>query len=188
MSTKIADLLMVEGHHMWIFSDGGVVCEKTWNFSAINISKAILKMKVENAPASPMFGETGIAIDYFDVNTLQWRELGAALASRWFGGDAYNEVDITSICRASPYFRWRARIASPFFIYYSCMKYTAYLRLEYTPISGEPEATGSSITSLFGNEALAPLAEGFNLMINIMFIMMITSLMMSIITSIIGGE
>jgi hypothetical protein len=178
MSLKTQELLMVDYHGTFIFSSGGVVTQKQWSFSAIDISKAILKLKITNVPSSAL-GGSGMAIDYYDGATMSWQELGSV--EKWWGGDAYKEVDVTSICRANPQFKWRMRVWTPFLVYYSCMGCKAYLYLEYT--LGEPEAQGVSSVNPFGDTTLAPLAEGFNLMMNMMFMIMFMSLMMSMVSS-----
>jgi len=178
MSLKTQDLLMCDYHGTFIFSTGGIVTEKEWSFSAIDISKAILKLKITNVPSS-ILGGSGMAIDYYEMATMSWKELGSV--EKWWGGDAYKEVDVTSVCRANPKFKWRMRVWTPFLIYYSCMGCKASLHLEYT--LAEPEALGVQSTKPFGDEALAVLAEVFGFMMNMMFMMMFMSFMLGMMES-----
>lgn len=175
---KSQTMVMIDYHGTFIFSSGGTVTEKEWSFSAINISKAILKLKVENVPSS-ILGPAGLCIQYYDMATLSWRELGK-VEKQW-GGDAYKEFDVTKQCQANPTFRWKAIVYTPFLIFYSCMGAKAYLYLEYT--LAEPEGTGVHSNMPFGDEALAPLAQGFSLMVNMMFMMMLMSMMMSMVSA-----
>jgi hypothetical protein len=177
---------MIDYHGTFIFSTGGTITEKEWSFSAIDISKATLKLKFENAGSgtSPI----RFRIEYYDSIALEWKTLGEIVqdwcGTRWCP-NKYMEFDVTSICKANPKFRWRAVVSVPFTIYYSCMTCTAYLYLEYT--LGEPEATGVQSTTALGDETLAPFAESFEFMLNIMLMVMFMSMMMGMMTSIAGG-
>gem|GEM_PF-3728803 len=186
LQTKTQDMLMCDYHGTFVFSTGGTVTEKEWSFSAIDIKKAILKLKVENVPSS-LIGTSGMAIDYYDITTLTWRTLGSVEVYRPFrewSGDAYKEVDVTSICRANPQFRWRMVVWTPFMLYYSCMKATAVLHLEYE--LAEPEGVSVQSTKPFGDVDLAPLAQGFELMMNVMMMFMMMSLMVSMVSAMAG--
>lgn len=179
-------MLMCDYHGTFIFSSGGTITEKEWSFSAIDIKKAILKLKIENTPAS-ILNHSGMAIDYYDISTLSWKELGSVEVYRPFtqwSGKAYKEVDVTSICKANPKFKWRMRVWTPFLLYYSCMKATASLYLEYT--MAEPEGEGTQSTKPFGDTSLAPLAQGFELMMNVMMMFMMMSLMVSMVSAMAG--
>jgi len=189
VSLKTQDILMCDYHGTFIFSWGGVVKTDQWSFSAIQIQKAILKLKITNAPAS-ILNSSGVAIDYYDQKAMDWKELGYVKVVRHFTqekGDAYREIDVTEVCKANPQFKWRMRVWTPFLIYYSCMGCKATLYLEYT--AGEPEAQGTTSSTPFGNEALAPIAQMMDTMMNMMLMMMIMSMMISIIgtmTEIVG--
>jgi hypothetical protein len=122
---------------------------------------------------------------------MDWKELGYVKVVRHFTqekGDAYREIDVTDVCKANPQFKWRMRVWTPFLLYYSCMECKATLYLEYT---GEaPGAQGTTSSTPFGNEALAPVALMMDTMMNMMFMMMIMSMMISIMGGIteIGGR
>ncbi len=186
LQTKTQDMLMCDYHGTFIFSSGGTITEKEWSFSAIDIKKATLKLKIENAPSSLLF-RSGMAVDYYDAATLSWKELGSVEVYRpspWWGGEASKEVDVTSICKANPKFKWRIRVWVPFQFFYSCMKILAVLHLEYA--MAEPEGIGVQSTKPFGDLALAPLAQGFELMMNVMMMFMMMSLMVSMVSAMAG--
>jgi hypothetical protein len=170
---------MFDHHGTFILSSGGVAKTDEWSFSAINIHKAILKLKVENAPFNP-FGSSGFAIDYYDWSTYEWKTLGEL--TRWYTishWNDYKEIDVTEICKANPKFKWRWSAWGPFMLFYTCAHYTAVLHLEYT--GEEPKGQGTTSSTPFGNEALAPIAQMMSYMMSIMFMMMLMSMMISII-------
>ena len=175
------ELLFCDYHGTFIFSWGGVVKTDQWSFSAINIQKAILRLKVTNAP-STIFGSSGMAIDYYDEKIMDWKELGSVGVVRYFAqqpGDAYKEFDVTEVCKANPKFKWRIRVWTPFLLYYSCMGCRATLYLEYT--GAVPEGQGTTSTTPFGNEALAPIAQMMDFMMQFMMLSMFMSLMISMV-------
>jgi hypothetical protein len=173
------DLLLCDYHGTFIFSWGGTVKTDEWSFSAINIQKAILKLRIENAPYNPV-GSSGFAIDYYDYGKLEWKTLGEI--SRWYTFDhwsAYKEIDVTEICEANPKFKWRMTVWGPFMLYYSCAHYVAVLYVEWT--GATPEAPGTTSTTPFGNEAFAPIGQMMEFMIQFMMLSMFMSLMISMV-------
>lgn len=187
MSTKTLDLKMIEGHITFAFSYGGILVEDTWNFSAININKALLTLKFTNAPQSA-FGPWSLVAEYFDHVNGKWIEMAKITQSGWWGWWSKDEqgiFDVTTICRNNPNFRWRIGVWGPFSLYYSCMSVYASLHLEYT--GAEPGAQGYTINPFLGGEMGAIIGELLSLMINLMFMMMIISMMTTMMKEMTGA-
>jgi hypothetical protein len=174
---------MLQAHITFSFSSGGILAEDEWSFSAIDISKAILKLKFENAGSS--ISPHYLLAEYYETATMTWRELGK-IEQHWTGTryspDEYGEFDVTEICRANPRFKWRISVGGPWILYYSSMKAYATLHLEYA--GTEPSATSRTAETIFGGELSAMAAQMMSLMINFMMMFMIMSMIMSFTTSI----
>jgi hypothetical protein len=169
---------MLQAHITFAFSSGGILAEDEWSFSAIDISKAILKLKFENAcsSTSPYY----LLAEYYEPTTMTWKELGKIEQHRpetLYSPDEYGEFDVTEICRANPRFKWRVSVGGPWMLYYSSMKVYATLHLEYTGM--EPSVTSRTTETIFGGELSAMVAQMMSLMINFMMLFMIMSMIMS---------
>jgi hypothetical protein len=180
---KSAEWLLLDHHGVFVVYQGaGIVAESSWDFSLVDIKKAILKMRLENAPWG---GGGGFAIQYFDPKNLTWNNMGK-IDVWWRGGGDYKEVDVTDICKRFPSTKWRAQvnIFIPWVFFYACMHSRALLYLEYTGEGANPGGVQS--TTPVGSQEQIMMAQMMDFMMQFMMMFMMVSLMTSII-GMVGG-
>lgn len=180
---KKLNILLCDNHLTFWFTREIKLAENTLNFSAIDISKATLKLKFTGAPSQQ--SSCSLKIEYYDQSELKWKKLGE-ITQNWCGikwcPDKEGTIDVTPICQSNPNFKYRPVITLGFWtIYHSCMQATATLELEYT--TGTVEGTGYTGDMYYGDINMLPIAQ---LLSTVMAITMIT-IMFELITSTIGG-
>jgi len=164
--TKKLTLVLCDNHLTFWFTAGFSLAENTLNFSAIDITKATLRLKFTGAGTG--LGPISFKIELYNQEKAKWETLREIVQDwclhRWCA-DKEQEFDVTLECQSNSKFRYRPTILlGNWVLYYSCMHVVATLTLEYT--TGTVEGEGYTGTFYAGDMNLQPIAQVMSLVMS----------------------